>query len=125
MQKSKTSPQTGTNKNKPVQKTIANAVNSEFSLDQIMLDDASIITDILTTHKTLVKNYSVALTEGSNEKIRKIITTNLSEAANDQFEIFNYMANNNLYPIEPAPPQKLTEAKNKFKKEEKCLNKKA
>jgi len=95
----------------------------EVSTDHNLLDDSSMIQDILVTQKTLVKRYSNAVCEGSLEKFRKICTHHLAEVASDQFDSFSYMQKKNLYPIEPAPMQKLSEAKTKFKDKEQCMKK--
>jgi len=90
----------------------------EFARDEIMLDDTSMITDILVTQKTLVKRYGNALCEGSCQRFRGIVNNHLGEIAEDQFDSFTYMQQNDLYPTEPAPAPKVSEAKQKFKNTE-------
>jgi len=95
----------------------------EVARDEIMLDDTALITDILVTQKTLVKRYGNALCEGSCQKFRSILNTHLGEIASDQFDSFMYMQQNQMYPTEPAPQPKLSEAKQKFKTTEQSMKK--
>lgn len=78
------------------------------------LEDKDMITDILNNQKNLIKRYTVALTEISCEKLRGLVDTKLSECAEDQFDAFLYMNERDLYPTEPAPSQKVKQAKQKF-----------
>ena len=98
-----------------------NQMRAEFARDEIMLDDCSMITDMLVTQKNLVKRYGNALCEGSSQKFRSIVNSHLTEIADDQFDSFIYMQQNDLYPTEPAPMPKITEAKQKFKETEQKL----
>jgi len=82
------------------------------------LDDVCIISDVLTTQKTLVKRYGNSLCEGSCDNFRTLCNTNMSELAEDQFDAFMYMSDRDIYPTEPAQKQKLTEAKEKFEQKE-------
>ncbi|MCL2847818.1 MAG: spore coat protein [Firmicutes bacterium] len=95
---------------------------AEFASDQIILDDPSMIQDVLTTQKTLIKGYGIAICEGSNQKFRDMLNKHLAELAEDQFDSFKYMQDRNLYPVEPAPEKKLTQAKERFKSKEETMN---
>jgi len=99
------------------------ARNAEFAQDMTALDDTAMIADILTTQKTLIKTYGTALCEGSNEKFRHICNTHLTEIAEDQFDSFRYMHERNLYPTDPAPAPKLSEAKQRYKATETKMKK--
>jgi len=94
----------------------------EISND-MLLEDCAIIKDVLTTQKTLIKNYGFALCEGSTDKLRCLLNHHLAEIAEDQFDSFLYMKEKGLYPEEVAPSDKITEAKQKFKQTEQEMKK--
>jgi spore coat protein CotF len=87
---------------------------TEFAQDMTQLDDVAIISDVLSCQKSLVKLYGAALCEVSCDKLRKLVNNQLSECADDQYDAFQYMTQRNQYPTEPAPSQKVCEAKQKF-----------
>ena len=78
------------------------------------LDDYEIISDVLGCEKQLVKLYSTALCESSEEPLRNIIKENLIECAKDQYETFEYMSSRGLYKTEQADEKKINEAKKQF-----------
>ena len=80
------------------------------------LSDYDIISDVLGGHKNLVKLYGTAMLETDNEQLRKIINTQMSECACDQFDAFKYMNDRGMYKTEPAPVQKIKAARTKFGK---------
>ena len=59
--------------------------STEFAQDVCKLSDKEIISDVLGSHKSLVKLYGTALCETSCPKLRTLIDTQLSECAEDQF----------------------------------------
>jgi len=108
--------------NAPSGRGVKDPFRAEFASEQIILDDPSMIQDVLTTQKTLIKGYGIAICEGSTQKFRHILNKHLEELAEDQFDSFQYMQSKNLYPTEPAPEQKLTQAKERFKTKEETMN---
>ena len=113
---SKTIASTPTKTQKTMSHGVAKRVSPEFSEDQTSLDDEAMISDMLKSQKALVGLYGTALIESSCDKMRKLVNQKMTECAQDQFEAFTYMNENNLYPTEPAPSQKVVEAKTKYKK---------
>lgn len=87
---------------------------TEFAQDMTKLDDVAIISDVLSSQKGLIKMYSTALCEVSCENLRTVVTKGMTECATDQFDAFLYMNERNQYPTEPAPSQKVMQAKQKF-----------
>ena len=71
---------------------------------------------MLGGHKNLVKLYGTALLETDSEKLRKLINTQMSECAMDQYDAFRYMNDRGMYKVEPAPAQKIKSACAKFGK---------
>lgn len=96
---------------------------AEFAQDMTKLDDKAIISDVLSSHKSLVKLYGTALCEVSCEKLRSLVGSQLTECAKDQFDAFLYMNERNMYPTDPAPSAKVQKAKDKFN-QQKCQMKK-
>lgn len=82
--------------------------------EKCSLDDYEIISDVLGGEKQLVKLYSTALCESSEEPLRNLIKENLMECANDQYATFEYMEKRGLYPTDEAPEEQIVEAKRLF-----------
>ena len=78
------------------------------------LTDYDIISDILGSHKSLIKLYGTALCEIASEDLRDIVSCQMAECAEDQFDAFNYMNARGMYPTEPAPVQKVKQTRQKF-----------
>ncbi len=88
--------------------------STEFAQDNCKLSDKEIISDILGSHKALIKLYGTALCETSCPKLRSLIDNQLSECAEDQYDAFLYMNERGLYPTDTAPMPKINQAKKKF-----------
>ena len=82
--------------------------------ERCRLDDYEIISDVLGSEKQLVKLYSTALCEASEEPFRNIIRENLDSAAADQYKTFEFMQKRGMYPTEQAAEQDVTQAKQQF-----------
>ena len=106
--------QKNTVKNKTNQKCCDN--KTEVACDNCKLTDYDIISDVLGGHKTLVKLYGTALCETDSENLRKLINTQMTECAQDQYDAFRYMNERGMYKVEPAPVQKVKSARTKFGK---------
>lgn len=78
------------------------------------LNDAQIIADVLAGEKEKAKLYMNAILESSCPKMRATLGQVHMDIADKQFQCFKYMEQRNLYPVEYAEPQKLTDAINKF-----------
>lgn len=89
---------------------------TETAADNCKLTDYDIISDVLGGHKSLVKLYGTALCETDSENLRKLINTQMSECAVDQYDAFRYMNDRGMYKVEPAPVQKVKNARTKFGK---------
>lgn len=95
-------------------KSASKSRSTEFAQDMCKLTDKEIISDVLGSHKALIKLYGTALCETDNEKLRSLIDSHLSECAEDQFDAFTYMNQRGMYPTDTAPTSKVTQAKKKF-----------
>ena len=87
---------------------------TEFAQDVCKLSDKEIISDVLGSHKALIKLYGTALCETSCPQLRNLIDNQLSECAEDQFDAFLYMYERGLYPTDSAPMPKINQAKKKY-----------
>lgn len=78
------------------------------------LSDYDIISDVLGCHKQLVTKYTTALCECSDENLRNLIKSQMSECSDDQFEAFNYMNDRGMYECDCAPVSDIKQAREKF-----------
>ena len=101
-------PKSAQNKNRAACRSVAEAQRD------CRLTDYDIISDILGSHKSLIKLYGTALCEIASEDLRDIVSCQMAECAEDQFDAFNYMNARGMYPTEPAPVQKVKQTRQKF-----------
>lgn len=85
------------------------------SKQQIQLNEKDSLQDMLNLEKEIVKLYSTAPTEGNGSKFRTMVKNHLVDSANDQFEVFTQMAENNYYEVKPADKAVIDEQKANFK----------
>lgn len=78
------------------------------------LSDYDLASDILASHKSLVKLYGSALCEIPDVPLREIIACQMAECAEDQLDVFTYMNERGMYKTEPATAQKIKRAKESF-----------
>ena len=87
---------------------------TEQAQEQCKLNDYDIISDVLGSHKNLIKLYGTALCEIGCEDLRTIVENKMSECAEDQYDAFLYMNQRGMYKTEPATAQKVKEARQKY-----------
>ena len=87
---------------------------TEFAQECCSLTDFDIASDVLGSHKALIKLYGTALCEIDCTSLRSIVNEQMSECAEDQLDVFTYMNARGMYKTEPAPVQKVKEARQKF-----------
>lgn len=78
------------------------------------LNDEQIVKDILSGEKSLAKLYMDAILESSCPKMRKTLEDVHMDVTKNQYDTFKYMEENDLYPVEYAESQKLSETIDKF-----------
>lgn len=78
------------------------------------LNDIQIIQDVISSEKSLAKMYMNAILESGCPKMRKVLGNVHMDVADKQFQCYEYMAQNNLYPMTYADSDELTEAINKY-----------
>lgn len=88
----------------------------------MQLNDKDYLTCLLTTLKEMQKNYSVAMTEASNEYLYKSYLTMFQEITTLQRETYELMFQNGWYTLETAPVTKITEKQTTLTQEYQSLN---
>ena len=88
---------------------------SEYKAE-ITLNEKDSLQDMLNLEKSLVKIYSLAMTEGCSKGFRTLIRQHLDLTADDQMKVFCQMTEHGYYQVESAPETALSEHKNKFSK---------
>ena len=75
----------------------------------ISMNDKDYITCLLTILKEMTKNYTIALTEASNETLYQKYHSIFEELMNLQRETFELMFQNGWYSLEKAEANKINE----------------
>ncbi len=88
----------------------------------IELNDKDYITAVLTCLKEMAKNYTVALTEASNETLYQKYFNVFTDISNLQREVYEVMFRKGWYQLEKAEEQKITEKSQKLSQEYNDLN---
>ena len=69
---------------------------------------------LLELEKNMVKNYSVAITEASNDTLSEEITKLFNDSKQAQRDIFNFASSKGWYQLESAPQNKIVEEQQKL-----------
>lgn len=80
------------------------------------LTDYDIASDVLGSQKSLIKLYSTSLCEIDCKRLRELVNEQMTEAAEEQLDVFLYMNDRGMYKTENAPLQKIKAARTKFEK---------
>ncbi len=80
---------------------------------QMMLDDKTMLNDLLISNKQRMSAYSYLISETTCPQLRTTLQDLFVEAAEDQFAIFEYMHQQGWYPTKQAKPEDITQAKEK------------
>lgn len=73
----------------------------------LKLNDKDYINSLLSSLKELVKNYAIALTEASNEKLYQEYKTMFDNYSNLQREVYELIFRKGWYVLEKAEQQKI------------------
>lgn len=88
----------------------------------IEMNDKDYITCILTTLKDMEKNYTIAMTEASNESLYKSYNSTLTELSNLQRETYELMFKKGWYALEEAEKNKINQKYQMLSQEYQDLN---
>ena len=83
----------------------------------INLNDKDYITCILNTLKEMTKNYSIAITEASNESLYRSYNSIFNKVSELQREVYELMFKKGWYSLEKAETVKVNEKYNILSKE--------
>ncbi|MHB8928059.1 MAG: spore coat protein [Bacillota bacterium] len=78
------------------------------------LDEKTILTDMLMSHKFLVDCYSKATVESADPKLRDLFHQLYTECLRDQDEIFNHLHAHGWYKSPEASAQEVRKAEQRF-----------
>ena len=86
------------------------------------LTEEDILNDILLSEKTISNNYSVALSEMSNDKLYKKVMNIFMDTKDIAREVYIFMYNNGMYDVTAEDETKINESCMKYedKKTELC-----
>ena len=88
----------------------------------ISMNDKDYITSLLTCLKEMSKNYTIALTEASNESLFNSYSAIQQEILNLQREVYELMFQNGWYSLEKQDKTKINEKYNMLSTEYQDLN---
>ncbi len=80
-------------------------------------DDQRMVGDLLDTTKHIATVYGSYIIEGSCPNLRQVMTANMNETLNDQFQIFQQMQQRGWYQTKPAQQPDIQAARQKFTQE--------
>lgn len=81
-----------------------------------MEKDQEIMGIILEIEKNLTKNYAIALTEASNDKLTNDLKEQFDQVLQNQRDVYNYMSSQGWYKLEYATESKIKQDKEKNQK---------
>ena len=88
----------------------------------ISMNDKDYLTNLLTCLKEMSKNYTIAMTEASNESLHKSFHSVFEELMKLQREVYELMFRKGWYSIEKAETQKISDKFQILSQEYKDLN---
>ena len=74
------------------------------------LNDKLMLTDILAHLRDLMTQSGMAVKHSNCEKMRAVVTTTCGRTATHQFEIFQYMHDNGMYPVQNVGDAEIKQA---------------
>ena len=82
-----------------------------MSHDTPNMTEKELLTDLLNQEKELVKGYAGNITEARCKQLRQLLTNNLTECSEDQFQLFDQMQQRNMHTAKDATRQAVQTAK--------------
>ena len=78
------------------------------------LNDAERLEDLLTQEKYMITAYSSLVPEADAPDLRQVLTENLDQSIQCQYEVFDNMRSRGWYPTKPALEPDVVSAREKF-----------
>ena len=82
--------------------------------NQQQLTEQEILNDILLQEKHMSSAYSTYVNEASCPNLRNLLTQNLTDIFNEQFQVFDTMRQKGMYQVKDAPTNEVQQAKQQF-----------
>ena len=79
-----------------------------------LLDEKNILQDSLISQKLISGSYNTFAGECVNQQLRSTMLNILDDEHKIQADVFGYLQSHGWYQTEPAPQQKIMQAKQKF-----------
>ena len=79
-----------------------------------MLTDQDKMEDLLSEEKYLIGAYGTFIPEATCPQLRQVLTQNLNECVQNQYDIFNQMSQLGWYPTKAAPAAEISAVREKF-----------
>jgi len=83
-------------------------------MQQTNLSEKDLLNDLLETEKSLISSYSTFISESSCQNLRKVLTSQFTETAQDQFEVFESMRKKGYYQTKDAQDNEVQQVKQQF-----------
>jgi len=77
-------------------------------------NEKEMLNDILNSEKQIASTYTTAITEASCENLRKVLTKNMQDCCDDQYQVFDRMRTLGFYQTKQADSTDVEQAKQKF-----------
>ena len=78
------------------------------------LNEQELLNDLLNQEKQIIGVYSTGITESSCTNMRQVLTSNMTQTCQDQYNVFNEMKAKGYYQTKDAADADVTTAKQKF-----------
>lgn len=79
------------------------------------MTDKDIMMGVLGDYKQAIETLSHAAVEAANENLKRDFINALNTTFEDQKQVWNAINQRGWYPVKPAQPQDIQDAKNKFR----------
>lgn len=85
------------------------------------LSDEDMMNDLLSQEKQLVSSYATFLCEASCPNLRNVLTQNMHQIQQDQYQVFDQMRSRGWYTLEASPAPMVNKAKQKMQQTQQQL----
>ena len=82
--------------------------------NQQQLNEQEILNDMLLQEKHMSSAYTTYVTEASCPNLRNLLTQNLTDIFNEQYQVFDTMRQKGMYQVKDAQTNEVQQAKQQF-----------
>ena len=87
---------------------------SHGGMSQAMFNDQDRLEDLISQEKYMINSYGSFIPEATCPQLRQVLTDNITECFQSQYDAFNQMDQRGWYPAKNAPTPEVEAAKQKF-----------